>query len=556
MRKFNVVPAVWLLVASALGACEGREHYEVSEHHKVARDAAVPPEASSAEPAEPEPEENVGLVGLPTAFPQPTPAPMEASSPAPETKAPEPPPPAPPPVQTPTPPPVVAAPPTWKLAGSVSTEVASAARSQAGLRVEFAAIAESGLLESASAAGVNSDGHFELTLPLTLQPRLALAQVVDAAGNVFGSTLVSVATAAKDDVRELAPITLESSLEADVLVSALRCPCSEAKRPAAVSLALDVAVLVDASLGTAVQGRVAAGGSRTSMVAALAEAGVAATRGRQAVLAEAELALDAVALLAAHQEALQLHNLALCQADAGAARDAADGALIAALDLGLSSAGASSADLRARSHVAASLAFTSSLQSAWSTTTGLNAALFPALRAAAKLEAHVTASAVVSLLESGNVGPAAVAAAVAAGATLNSEVHAAVDVRALKAARAKYIEAVCGRPSSSGGLLGGLLTSTTGLLGTLTDALLGKVLGLSVDLEEKLALDVAAIAKIEACASLEAALSLDASLAKLALTLAQFAREVQKEARSTGGAESAALAKVLATAQLLLRASL
>jgi hypothetical protein len=175
------------------------------------------------------------------------------------------------------------------------------------------------------------------------------------------------------------------------------------------------------------------------------------------------------------------------------------------------------------------------------------------------VEAEVSGSALLELLTATGAGSTALAGARDAGATLRSDVEQAADLAALQTARARFVERVCGRASSSGGLLGGVLGGTVGLVGGLLDGVLGLVTQLSANLEQNLSLDLAALARADSCGGTDNGQGTELSLSKLARTLAGFAEDVRTSAvgskSGSAKADAEALAKLVATAQLTLRAA-
>lgn len=447
--------------------------------------------------------------------------------------------------------------------GSTSSGLAASKAAKealkAGADVRLSLLSDAGKLALVAHAKVDLDGKFSLSLPVDVRIDLGVAQLLDAAGKVVGSVLVSGAKGSAGGVLELAPISIESSLEVNVLLAALKCPCPPDKKPSAPSLALDVSALIDANLSNALDAALKLGVDADLVVAGLANALNAAAQARLEVLADLGVKLDAKLQRDAQLKALSTLGQGLFDV-AGSKAKLTDvvSALALSLDGALSLSAKLDADLRARAQIAASLAFTSSLSGAFKADAKLNASVAAATHASAVLDAEITVNAVVELLEQGGASSVDVKAAISAGDKLKADVAASVDLKGLVAARKAFVEAVCGKPQGKGGLIGGLLGGTTDLVGGLLDGVLGSVLDLSVDLDAKLSLDLDAIASADACVSADASIGLNASLSLLADTLAKFDADVCASANVgvNASASAKAAAKVLVTAELFGRASI
>jgi hypothetical protein len=186
------------------------------------------------------------------------------------------------------------------LAASNATQAALAA----GANVRLSLLSDAGALELLADAQVDLDGKFSLSLPIDVRIDLGVAQLLDAAGKVVGSVLVGGAQGSAGGVLQLAPISVESSLEVDVLLAALKCPCPPAKKPSAASLALDVSALIDANLSNTLSAALKLGVDVDLVVDGLANALSAAAQARLEVLADLGVKLDASLLLDAQLKAL------------------------------------------------------------------------------------------------------------------------------------------------------------------------------------------------------------------------------------------------------------
>ncbi len=455
------------------------------------------------------------------------------------------------------------APTLFMVRGSTSSGVAAdkatKAALSAGAKVSLSLLSDAGALELVADGKVDLHGKFNLALPVDVRIDLGVAQLLDATGKVLGSVLVGGAKGSAGGVLDLAPISIESSLEVDVLLAALKCPCPPDKKPSAAALALDVSALIDANLSNALHAALKLGVDADVVIDGLATALSAAGKARLEVLADLGVKLDANILLDAQLDALSELGQGLLQVVSGKAKlPEVNAKLALGLDGALSLAGRLESDLRARAQIAASLAFTSSLAGSFKADAKLNAALSAAVHACAALDAEITANAVVELLSKSGASDATIKVALDAGLNLKADVALAVDLKGIVAARKAFIEAVCGKPQQNGGLIGGILGDATGLVGGVLDGLLGALPGLSLDLDAKLSLDLGEVAKVDACVSADASLSLDASLSVLVDTLAKFDADVRASAKVgvNASASAKAAAKVLVTAELFGRAAI
>jgi hypothetical protein len=448
--------------------------------------------------------------------------------------------------------------PRWFIKGSTSPAFAlgsaQKAALQAGADVQLSLLSAAGAAKVVASAKVDLDGKFSLELPVAISVDLAIAHLLDLSGHVIGSVIVGGGKGKPDSVLNLVPISAETSLEVDVLLAALKCPCPPARKPSALSLALDASALIDANLSNSLDAALKLGAKLDVVTAGLADALVATAHARAEVLADLGVELDANVLLAAQLSALSELGQGLVAVASGNGKLAEVGAKLAlSLDDALALSGKLAADLRVRTQVAGSLAFSSSLSGSFKADPKLNASVFAALHSAATLDAEITVNAVLELLKNAGASSVDIQAALTAGLKLKADVAVAIDVQALVDARNDFIAAVCGKSSASGGLVGGLLSGVTGTVAGVLDGLLGSVLKLSVNLDAKLSLDLAAVASVDACASVDASLSLDATLSALADTLAKFDADVHA---SASNANTDAAAKILVSAQLFGRAAI
>ncbi|HEX6243747.1 MAG TPA: hypothetical protein VFZ61_22690, partial [Polyangiales bacterium] len=281
----------------------------------------------------------------------------------------------------------------------------------------------------------------------------------------------------------------------------------------------------------------------------------AGARARSEVLAHGGVALDSK-LTELQRDVLQ--RLAAQRSHTHAAQSGYDGDradLRRALDATLREAGVSDPALRARAHVAASLAFGASLRGAFGPDSRFGQALFPGLHSAALLEAAAGSDSVLELLNSAGGSTEARTAAEQAAATFRTDVAAAADLAALSRARGKFSEALFGRAETSGGLLGGVLGGTLGLVGGLLKNVMATLQQLTSKLDADLALDLASFADAGACGELSAASQRDGASRTLSRTLSGFSDQVLAASASSAPGEASAetLAKALVSTQLLLR---
>jgi hypothetical protein len=423
--------------------------------------------------------------------------------------------------------------------------------------VRLSQLSPSGELKLLVDAKIDASGNFSAQVPLNIG--LIVAQVLDVSGKLLGSVIVGGSGSVAGNIVVAAPITTETSIEAQVLLGACACQPGHHGQLGALGLSLDVAALVDAKLVAAVLAAVKAGIDVDVLVKALAVATVGAARARVQALVDAGVTIDIDAFVKAKLAAIQRLNVGLTGALAGqVSLVQVTSQLLADLDAALGVAAKLSANVRVRAQVAANLAFSATLAASLRGVVHANAIVFAAIHAAAKIEAQIAAVAVVDILKLAGATQTAIDVAVAASAKLKVDVDAAVDVRALTQARLDFLAVLSGGAQGRGGLLGDLLVQTTGNVQVLVASVLDTVAKLSADLDAKLKVQSAAIIGADVCVDLAASVDLDATLHALVKALAKFTVDVQAlgpslQTGTTTDVTAAALADLLATVQILLR---
>jgi hypothetical protein len=432
-------------------------------------------------------------------------------------------------------------------AGKPALGLAGQGTLAAAAKLRVSALLPGGLLSTVADVALDASGEFEVKIPLDVE--LLVAQVLDASGDVLGAVLASVPDATSGQVIAIAPVDSQTSLEVKVLLDAASCAGMAAGKQDLAGLALDIHALIDAQLSSALSAALDAGLDLDLAIDALANASVSAGLARGHTLVDADVALDVQVLKQAALEALANLNLGL---STGLDLAQVDATLRADLDAALGAAGVS-ADLRVRANVAASLAFTSSLSASLAGQINVGPLQFAAQHAAAQLEVQVSASAVADLLKSGGASQATLDAALKAGADLKADVSLATDLQALIDARTDFVEALVGDPQS-GGLISGLLSNTTSLVGGLLDP----VFSLTSQLDAKLDANLDLVAKAQLCASVDASVAADLPLGGLVDSLTNFSSDVlalgpRIQLKGSAQLDADTLAKVLASAEIVLR---
>jgi hypothetical protein len=417
----------------------------------------------------------------------------------------------------------------------------------AATKLRVSALLPGGLLSTVADVALDASGEFEVKIPLDVE--LLVAQVLDASGDVLGAVLASVPDATAGATIAVAPLDSQTSLEVKVLLDAAGCAGMAAGKQDLAGLALDIHALIDAQVSATLNAALDAGLDLDLAIDALANATVSAGLARLHAVVDADVALDAQVLKQGALEALADLSVGL-STDVDLAK--IDATLRADLDAALGAAGVS-ADVRVRANVAASLAFTSSLSASLDVQVDIGPLQFAAKHAAAQLEAQVSVSAIADLLKAGGANQATIDAALKAGATLKADVSLATDLQALIDARTDFIKALVGDPKS-GGLISGLLSTTTGLVGGLLDP----VLSLTTDLDAKLDVNLDLVAKAQLCASVDASIAADLSLGGLIDSLTDFTSDVlalgpRIQLQGSAQLDVDTLAKVLASAEIVLR---
>jgi hypothetical protein len=475
-------------------------------------------------------------------------------------------------------------------AGSPALGLAGTGTVASTASVRVSSLLPDGALQVVSQAAVDTGGSFSAQVPLNV--RMLVAQALSAAGQVLGAVIVGASGNTAGRIVVAAPITTDTSLKVLVLLDAAGCAsrAPEGKTAAAMPgcplpsstgaplelLALDATVTIQADLVAAIAaalsvqadaGAAEGGGAMglTTIVHALADASVTASRARIASLLNAGVCLDLDVMARADVDALAKVNAGLNAALTGQASLAQVTAqLLADLDAAVVAAGAVGAGVRVQAQAAADLAFAASLSASLAAIASpqIDAVAFAAIHALARIEANLAAATIAQTIRLAGAPQTTLDAVIAAGNQLTADVAAATNVQALAAARGRFAQALAGGPSNApAGLLADLLLQTTLSVQALLQSVLGAVATLSAQLDTDLQANLHAIAQLDACIDVQASANLDASLQALIRTLAKFVADVRglgPSVQADAGAAVAASAftDTLAIAEVVLRVGL
>ncbi len=468
--------------------------------------------------------------------------------------------------------------------GSLALGLAGQGTLNAATTIQLSSLLPTGALQVLGQAAVNAGGSFSIKAPLNVG--LAIAQALNASGQVVGSVVVGATGSVAGSAIVTAPITTQTSLQSQVLTTAAGCNpssgmepapdagssnASPAAMPVAVPgnlLALDVATLINAEVTGAVSAALGAhadAGAGAGIVAALSQAIMAGAHARVAALGQAGVTLDVNAFASAQAQAIANFNAGMNGVFQGTTTfDAVTAQLAAALDAAVKASGAVSISARAQAQAAVSVNFSASLNASLAIDglLDVNDLTFAAVRATAQIEAGLVANAVVSVITAGGAPQASFNAAVNAGAPFGADGGAAANLQALTTARANFAAALSGGASSAtGGLLGGLVTATGNVAASLQAAVDG-VVNLAGNLDGDLTAKLKAMASVNVCLNVDASVSvgpqgLDVDVAVAAQVIADFLAQasVQGQDADAGGAQVGvnAAANAMALAELALR---
>jgi hypothetical protein len=380
--------------------------------------------------------------------------------------------------------------------------------------VRISQILEGGALKTLSEASLDATGAYSAKVPMNLQA--LVAQALDTSGKVIGSALIAASGSVKDEIVVAAPITTESSVEAQVYLDLSGCECTCAADKI-INLAT-VTGLIDAELSATLTVAAKAGVEVKGLIHALAKACLSAKLTELHALANADVEVNADVLAKAELKAV----LALAASlDANVTLDKVTAQFLADIDAALEAAGAASAEVRAEAKIAASLSFRTSLAASLAADANAQAVLVASIQAAAQLEADATAKAVIEIVTLSGTGQAAIDAAVKAGAKLVADVNAATSVDAIKEARLDFIASISG----TGSVLDLVLQANVQAQAALK-IVLETTAQLSAQLDVELKAALSAFVKVDACVNADASADLDVAVEAILTAMAKFTASV------------------------------
>ncbi len=430
-----------------------------------------------------------------------------------------------------------------------------------GVAVRLSELTASGELKLLTEVKIDVSGNFSAQLPLGLN--VVIAQVVDISGKILGSAIVGATGSVNGGIVVAAPITTETSIEVSVLLDIGNCKLPSTS-PAMVALGLDVSALVDAKLAASLVAAAKAGVDAKLLIHVLANATVSAAQARLQVLLDAGIDVDVDLELKAKLDAIARLNAGLTSVLNGNASLAdVTAQLLIDLDAALDISANVSANVRVRAQVAANLAFAATLSTSLRGVANAQPVVFASVHAAAKIEAQIAANAITDIVRLAGGSQAAIDVAVAAGAKLQVDVNAAVDLKGLTQARLDFLAVLSGNGQANSGLLGNLLVKATGDVQLALASLLDAVGKLSADLQAKLSVQTSALVQTDVCVDVNASVDLDLKLSAMIKLLAKFSADVHAlgpnvsvQGGVTADLTVKALADLLATVEILMRVQL
>lgn len=355
----------------------------------------------------------------------------------------------------------------------------------AAATVRAQVVLPTGELSLVTEAAVEAGGTYTLSLPEGSE-RIVL-EAVDAKGEVVARGLLDATAGAKGGVRNAAPITSETSLEASVYMRLV----AEGTKPDAIDT-VDLRARIDAKLGAAIAAGQDDADATAEAILALAQGVRAAQEAELKVYAKAGKAMTQEQIFQSSLEASAKLDAAL---DAGTGAEAAWTAFWAELraksemDERDASDGERAASASFRATVKAELGFDG------------DAVLTAAVRAAAAQEARAADAAIVAALKAGDASQAVIDAALEAGAALRADINAATSAQAVAQAWATWSVSVSGGASTSvlNAYLGAEASGSTQL-----DAALEATAAARVSLDTALSLAVGVVSTIDVSATVGA----------------------------------------------------
>jgi hypothetical protein len=408
--------------------------------------------------------------------------------------------------------------------------------------MQVSQILPGGVLQVLGQTPIGPGGIFNMKLPLGLD--CVVAQVLDATGHVIGSAIVFANKTVDGVLYAVAPITAQTSLQAQVLIAASGCSgnsgsaCGPSSVPFTLPLsilALDVVADIDADLTAAVCAALAADAKVADLdlfVHAIAKATVSAARARLDVLAQAGVKLDLAACAKADLTALADLSAGLDAILCGKATLADVVAKFQAdVEVALEATANVSVDVRVQAEIAASLTFCASLTAslASNATTDVDAIVFAAVHAVEKIEAKVVCDAIAQLIKVSGAAQTTIDSITSAITAFLGDVAAATNIPALSAARDAFVQALAAIPNL-GGPLATLLPMTLSTAQNLVQSLLGTATNLVSKLDTDLKAKLDLVANVDVCVDAQASVNVDANVTAVATILAKFFADVNAAA--------------------------
>jgi hypothetical protein len=389
--------------------------------------------------------------------------------------------------------------------------------------VQVALLGSDGSLQIGGQGSLSENGQFSLQVPA--ERTHLIIQAIDAQGQVLAAGILESSGTTGATVA-MAPITTQTSVEAAVMTQMVALGASLD----GIST-LDLSQRIDASTAATIRAMTEAGVNVQAELTALAQASIAAQAAVLDSMSQSGITLTGQALFQSELALAQSIDAQLngsTQGDSSAVSSQL-AARIASLwtSLGVSAA------TQAEASSASSAAFRGVLSSQLSASSADQSLLTAASLAEASLEAQVSTTVEVSLLQAADASPSIVQGALAAGTTLQTQVAAATSIATAAQAFAQFQAAIAaetqssnGQGSAGGSVLGQLLSSVGA-----ADA------NVSADLQALLSAEAMAAATFDA--NLSDALQISGSLNPataaqgVATAYSAFMTSVQAQAQQT-----------------------
>ncbi len=453
----------------------------------------------------------------------------------------------------------------------------------AAVNVQILQVFAGGAVKILGQAPIGQGGVFSIKVPLGIN--VFIAQILDIHANVIGSVVIGAPGVAAGASIIAAPITVQTSLQAQVLLAALACPsaptsteptdggacsCSGTSMPTSLPpslLALDVVADVNAELTAAVVAALTADVHASAIadlnlfVSAFARATVSAVRARIDVLVAAGISLDLNAFAAAEVQALADLGVGLDSVLHGTATlPSVLADLQAAIDAALQGVGALGADVRVQAEVAASIAFAATITAALAVDADahVGAIVFAAIHAVAQLEAKIVSDAILAICTAAGVTDQVLNAVAGALSTFLGNVASATDLQGLTAARNTLLGVLVGGQSAVGGVLGGVLTAVSDVQG-LVQGLLTALGNVTANLDANIQAKLGVFANVNVCLDVNAEAQVDVNVDALVQIITKVFADLHTSLTSLaslnvpGALNLNALADVLSIAEVALR---